>query len=254
MESGRRIAFLAAALSLVAFGCGRTPEPAGHPVPGPSRNPAPVTMPYEPRIDPNDFVAEIDNPYLPLAVGRTFVFEGASDGERERVEITVTDRTREVMGVTTTVIRDRAFVEGAVVEDTFDWFAQDRWGNVWYFGEDTAEYEDGQVVTRAGSWEAGEDGARPGVVMLAEPRVGDRYRQEFFDGEAEDMARVRATGGSVTVPAGSFHDVLVTEDWTPLEPDIIEHKTYAPGVGVILERVVEGGSGVLRLVEIRDAP
>ncbi|MGH2697230.1 MAG: hypothetical protein ACRDIW_09585, partial [Actinomycetota bacterium] len=101
----------------------------------------------------------IDNPYLPLPVGRTLVYEGVSDGQRERIEVTVTDRTREVMGVTTIVVRDRAFVEGALVEDTFDWFAQDRWGNVWYFGEETAEYEDGEVVSRAGSWEAGVDGA-----------------------------------------------------------------------------------------------
>ncbi|MGH2697387.1 MAG: hypothetical protein ACRDIW_10400, partial [Actinomycetota bacterium] len=135
----------------------------------------------------------------------------------------------------------------------FDWFAQDRWGNVWYFGEETAEYEDGEVVSRAGSWEAGVDGAHPGVVMLADPGVGDRYRQEFYEGEAEDMARVRATGDSIAVPAGTFQDVLVTEDWTPLEPDVLEHKIYAPEVGVVLERVMEGGSGVLRLVEIRDS-
>ncbi|HEX5949084.1 MAG TPA: hypothetical protein VFZ45_05930 [Actinomycetota bacterium] len=196
----------------------------------------------------------IDNPYLPLPVGRTLVYEGVSDGERERIEITVTDRTREVMGVTATVVRDRAFVEGALVEDTFDWFAQDRWGNVWYLGEATAEYENGEVVSRAGSWEAGVDGAMPGVVMLADPKVGDRYRQEFYEGEAEDMARVRASGESVAVPAGSYQDVLVTEDWTPLEPEVLEHKSYAPGVGVVLERVVKGGSGVLRLVEILGAP
>jgi hypothetical protein len=183
-------------------------------------------------------------------VGRTLVYEGVSGGEQERVEVTVTDRTREVMGVTATVVRDRAFVEGSLVEDTFDWFAQDRFGNVWYFGEATAEYEKGEIVSRAGSWEAGVDGAMPGVVMLADPRVGDRYRQEFYAGEAEDMARVRAAGASVAVPAGSYQHVLVTEDWTPLEPDVLEHKSYAPGVGVVLERVVKGGSGVLRLVEI----
>lgn len=245
----RRLA-IAVGIVLVAIGC----EDASRPVSRPARNPAPVSSPYEPRIDPNDFVMAIDNPYLPLPVGRTLVYEGVSDGERERIEITVTDRTREVMGVTATVVRDRAFVEGALVEDTFDWFAQDRWGNVWYLGEATAEYENGEVVSRAGSWEAGVDGAMPGVVMLADPRVGDRYRQEFYEGEAEDMARVRASGESVAVPAGSYQDVLVTEDWTPLEPEVLEHKSYAPGVGVVLERVVKGGSGVLRLVEILGAP
>lgn len=243
-----RLAQFAVGILLVAVGCGEAQEP--EPAAESPRNPAPVTEPYEPLIDPNDFVMTIDNPYLPLPVGRTLVYEGVSDGERERVEVTVTDRIREVMGVTTTVVRDRAFVEDALVEDTFDWLAQDRWGNVWYFGEATAEYENGEVVSRAGSWEAGVDGAMPGVVMLADPRVGDRYRQEFYEGEAEDLARVRATGESVAVPAGSYQDVLVTEDWTPLEPDVLEHKSYAPGVGVVLERVVEGGSGVLRLVEI----
>jgi hypothetical protein len=245
-----RLAQLAVGILLVAVGCGEAQEP--EPAAGRPRNPAPVTEPYEPRIDPNDFVTTIDNPYLPFPVGRTLVYEGVSDGERERVEVTITDRTREVMGVTTIVVRDRAFVEGALVEDTFDWFAQDRWGNVWYFGEATAEYEGGEVVSRAGSWEAGVDGAMPGVVMLAVPRVGDRYRQEFSEGEAEDMARVRAEGESVAVPAGAYQDILVTEDWTPLEPDVLEHKSYAPGVGVVLERVVKGGSGVLRLVEILD--
>lgn len=243
-----RLAQFAVGILLVAVGCGEAQEP--EPAAESPRNPAPVTEPYEPLIDPNDFVMTIDNPYLPLPVGRTLVYEGVSDGERERVEVTVTNRIREVMGVTTTVVRDRAFVEDALVEDTFDWLAQDRWGNVWYFGEATAEYENGEVVSRAGSWEAGVDGAMPGVVMLADPRVGDRYRQEFYEGEAEDLARVRATGESVAVPAGSYQDVLVTEDWTPLEPDVLEHKSYAPGVGVVLERVVEGGSGVLRLVEI----
>jgi hypothetical protein len=250
VEPRRRLALLACAVALLEAGCGGAAEPASRA----PRNPAPVTMPYETRIDAADFVAEIDNPYLPFTVGRTLVYEGVSDGERERIEVTVTEETRQVMGVTTTVVRDRAFLEGALVEDTFDWFAQDRWGNVWYFGEDTAEYQDGEVVSRAGSWEAGVDGAQPGVVMLAVPRVGDLYRQEYFPGEAEDMARVRAVGGSVTVPEGSYDDVLVTEDWTPLEPDVLEHKSYALGVGVVLERVVEGGSGVLRLVEIRDAP
>jgi hypothetical protein len=245
----RRLAAVACAAVLLGAGC------ADEAVRRHARNPAAVVdgSGYEPRIDPADFLGEIDNPYLPLPVGRTLVYEGVSDGQRERIEVTVTDRTREVMGVTTIVVRDRAFVEGALVEDTFDWFAQDRWGNVWYFGEETAEYEDGEVVSRAGSWEAGVDGAHPGVVMLADPRVGDRYRQEFYEGEAEDMARVRATGVSIAVPAGSFQDVLVTEDWTPLEPDVLEHKIYAPEVGVVLERVMEGGSGVLRLVEIRDA-
>ncbi len=185
MEPGR-IAGFAATMLLLGVGCADE-EPAERS----TRNPAAVVegRAYEPGIVPTAFVREIDNPYLPLTPGLTLIYEGVSDGERERVEVTVTSETKQVMGVTATVVRDRAFAGGELVEDTFDWFAQDRQGNVWYFGEETAEYKGGEVVTRAGSWEAGVDGARPGIVMLAEPQVGDTYRQEYYEGEAEDMAR-----------------------------------------------------------------
>jgi hypothetical protein len=165
--------------------------------------------------------------------------------------VSVTNQTREIMGVTATVVRDQVFVAGELVEDTLDWFAQDRSGNVWYFGEDTAEYEEEKVVTRKGSWEAGVDGAQPGIVMLGDPRVGDTYRQEFYEGEAEDLGRVIELDESVSVPYDSFSDVLVTEDWTPLEPKVLENKFYARGVGPVLERKVEGGEEVLRLVALR---
>jgi hypothetical protein len=167
--------------------------------------------------------------------------------------VTVTDRTREVMGVTTTVVRDQVFVAGELAEDTFDWFAQDRHGNVWYFGEETAEYEDGKVVSREGSWEAGVDGAQPGIVMPGDPRMGETYRQEYYAGEAEDMGKVVRLGESVVVRYGSFDEVLLTEDWTPLEPKLLENKYYARGVGVVLERLIEGGDEILRLVEVRSA-
>jgi hypothetical protein len=155
------------------------------------------------------------------------------------------------MGVNTTVVRDQVFVDGELAEDTFDWYAQDRQGNVWYFGEDSREIENGKVVSTEGSWEAGVDGAKPGIVMLGEPRVGDAYRQEFYRGEAEDQARVLALGESMTVPYGSFDQVLVTEDRNPLEPRLLENKLYAPGVGVVLERLVRGGWEILRLVEVK---
>jgi hypothetical protein len=220
---------------------------------GASRNPAVLvegTL-YRPRIDPAEFVSVIDNPYLPLRPGTRWVYQGISDGERERTVVSVTNQTREVMGVTATVVRDQVFVAGELAEDTFDWFAQDRSGNVWYFGEDTAEYEEGEVVTRRGSWEAGVDGAQPGIVMLGDPRVGDTYRQEYYEGQAEDLGRVIALDESVSVPYDSFSDVLVTEDWTPLEPKVLENKFYARGVGAVLERKVEGGEEVLRLVALR---
>jgi hypothetical protein len=244
-----RLGGLALALMLGAA-CGAQPAT---PSSGAPRNPAALVKgkPYRPQIDPADFVSVIDNPYLPLRPGTRWVYEGVSEGEREKTVVSVTNQTKEVIGVTATVVRDRVFVAGDLAEDTFDWFAQDRFGNVWYFGEETAEYEEGKVVTRKGSWEAGVDGAQPGIVMLGDPRVGDAYRQEYYQGEAEDLGRVIGLHESVSVPYDSSSDVLVTEDWTPLEPKVLENKFYARGVGVVLERRVKGGEEVLRLVELR---
>ena len=236
--------------ALLGASCGGG-APAGPPE-GP-RNPAALIegQPYRPRFDPSSFVKVIDNPYLPLRPGTTWVYQGISEGEREKTVVSVTDQTKEIMGVTATVVRDRVFVAGELAEDTDDWFAQDGDGNVWYLGEETAEYEDGKVVSREGSWEAGVDGAQPGVVMLGDPRVGDTYRQEYYEGEAEDIGRVVELDETVTVPYDSFTEVLVTEDFTPLEPKILENKFYARGVGVVMERRVEGGEEVLRLIELR---
>jgi hypothetical protein len=226
------------------------------PVPSPSAeavaNPAPILKGHTYRPDlppPEDFVAVIDNPYMPFIPGTRTVFEGVSDGERERNVVSVTDRTRVILGVTTTVVHDQVFsANGDLAEDTFDWYAQDRFGNVWYLGEDTAEYANGMVSSTKGSWEAGVGGAQPGVVMLAQPTVGESYHQEFLRGEAEDVGTVVAVDDHVSVPYGSFDHVLVTEDTTPLEPQILEHKFYAPGIGVVLERVLRGGQEVSRLV------
>jgi hypothetical protein len=203
--------------------------------------------PYEPAIDSHDFNGPIDNPYFPLTPGTTYVVEGGT----ERNESEVTRDTKVILGVATVVVHDRVWDDGELIEDTFDWYAQDRWGNVWYFGEDTSELDGGQVVSKEGSWEAGVDGAQPGIVMLADPRMGDTYRQEFYAGHAEDLAKVVEIGGSRAVAAGGYDDVLVTEDWTPLEPDIVESKTYARGVGFIYEEFVRGGEGSIELVEIR---
>lgn len=255
--TGRQARAALAGLALIAGACGggssETAPPAS---PAVSRNPAPFVegQAYEPQIDPADFVEVIDNPYLPLVPGTTRVYEGVSDGERERSVVSVTSDTKAILGVTTTVVRDRVFVGGELVEETFDWFAQDRFGNVWYLGEDSADYEDGRVVSTAGSWEAGVDGAQPGIVMLGDPRVGDAYRQEFLEGEAEDLGEVVELGATVEVPHGAFDDVLVTEDRTPLEPDVLERKYYAPGVGVVLEELVRGGEEVLRLTEVQTRP
>jgi hypothetical protein len=205
---------------------------------------------YDPRIDPADFVATIDNPYLPFPVGARWVYEGTSDGEAERVVVEVTGDTRQVMGITATVVRDRVYVDDELVEDTLDWFAQDVDGNVWYLGEAVEDYEDGVVVSTEGSWEAGVDGALPGIVMPAAPHVGDAYRQELYAGEAEDMFEILSIDTTRTVPAGDFADVVVTEDWNPLDPDVIEEKSYAAGVGMIYEEHTTGGDDVVELVEL----
>jgi hypothetical protein len=225
---------------------------ASSPLPTSARIPAPYEegQAYEPAFDPANFTDPQANPYFPLEPGVRAVYEGGD----ERVEVTVTDETREIAGVTATVVIDQVFANGELIEDTVDWYAADNAGNVWYLGEETAEYENGQVVTTAGSWEAGVDGAQPGIIMLADPRVGDAYRQEFYAGEAEDVAKVYALGESVNVPAGSYQDVLVTEDWTPLDPGLRERKWYAPGIGVVFEELIAGGSGTLSLVEVGPAP
>jgi hypothetical protein len=200
-------------------------------------------------IDPAEFVEDVDNPYLPLLPGTRWVYEGIEDGETERVEVEVTDERRNVMGISAVVVRDVVYEDDEVVEDTYDWFAQDTAGNVWYLGEDSREFEDGELVSTEGSWEAGVDGALPGIVMLAEPEVGVAYRQEFYEDEAEDMAEVHAAGASETVPAGTFDDLVVIREWNPLEPDVVEDKYHAAGVGVVLEVKVEGGDGRVELIE-----
>ena len=205
---------------------------------------------YDPMIDPANFVEVIDNPYFPLIPGTTFIYEGETEDGFERNEVFVTDETRVVMGVTTTVVLDRVWEEGELIEETYDWYAQDNEGNVWYFGEDSREIEDGEIVSTEGSWESGVDSAKPGIVMKADPQIGDSYRQEYYKGEAEDMGEVVSLTESVTVEYGSFENVLKTREWTPLEPDVEENKFYVSGVGQIKEMEVMGGSGQLELIDI----
>jgi hypothetical protein len=209
---------------------------------------------YHPEIDPADFVATIDNRYLPFIPGSRWIYEGTDDGEAERIEVEVTTDRRQVMGVSTTVVRDTVYVDGELAEDTFDWYAQDRGGNVWYMGEDTKEYENGEVSTTHGSWEAGVDGALPGIIMQAEPTVGDAYRQEYYAGEAEDLAEVTALNASEAVPFGDLDDLLVINEWNPLEPEVTEDKYFAPGVGTVLEVKTAGGEGRIELIEFTPGP
>ncbi len=185
-----------------------------------------------------------------MAPGTKWVYrETDAEGTEQRVEVTVTDRTKRVAnGVEARIVRDVVTEGGKRVEVTDDWYAQDRGGNVWYLGEDTTEYANGTPVTKAGSFEAGVRGAQAGIAMSAAPRVGMRYRQEYFAGEAEDAAEVLSLAEQAEVPLGHFDDVLMTKDWNPLEPRMLEHKLYARGVGPVLVVQVSGGSGREELV------
>ncbi|MGI9085715.1 MAG: hypothetical protein ACR2FE_10575 [Aeromicrobium sp.] len=201
-------------------------------------------------LDPSNFVETIDNPYFPLEPGTTWEYEAVSSEGEERIVVTVTDKTKVVDGVTATVVHDEVIeVGGKLIEDTYDWYAQDKAGNVWYLGEDTKSYSEPTMST-AGSWEAGVDGARAGLVMMAKPTIGKAYHQEFYEGEAEDQGKVLAIDESVTGPTGSYDRVVRTADTTALEPEILEHKWYAPGVGFVLEQYVKGGDEKVTLVKM----
>jgi hypothetical protein len=201
------------------------------------------------KLDPADFVAEIDNPYWPMRPGSTWVYrETDAEGAVQRVDVTVTGRTKTILGIDAAVVHDVVTQDGELVEDTYDWYAQDTSGNVWYLGEATKEFENGEVTTTAGSWEAGVDGAQPGIIVPADPRVGLAYRQEYYAGEAEDEGEILSVDERAEVPFGSFGDLLMTKDTTPLDPEILEHKFYAEGVGPVLVLGLSGGGGREELV------
>ena len=218
------------------------------PVPLPQKG-QPVTL------DPADFVDRIDNPFLPFLPGSRWIYrETNAEGARAKVKVTVTTRTKEILGIDATVVHDKVTEVGELIENTFDWYAQDGCGNVWYMGETTKEYEDGKVVSTAGSWEAGVDGAQAGVVMPGDPQVGLTYRQEYYEGEAEDRGEIVSLDEQAQVPFGHFRDVLMTKDTTPLHPRILEYKFYAAGVGVVLALGISGGSDREELVRFSAGP
>ena len=185
-------------------------------------------------IDASNFVHNVDHPLWPLLVGMTWRYESNTIDGLEVTEVEVLSDRRIVQGVSAVVVRDQVFLEGELIEDTFDWYAQDKSGNVWYVGEDSKEYRNGVVVSTAGSWESGVSGGRAGIYMYASPKVGDLYYQEYFEGKAEDVGEVLAINQSVTVPSGSFTECVQIRDTTPLQPDVLEHKYFCPGVGTVL--------------------
>jgi hypothetical protein len=201
---------------------------------------------------PTAFVARVDNSWFPLTPGTTFVYRGEKDGEPSRELLTVTSLTKMIQGVRCTVLHDRLYLRGRLEERTTDWYAQDTKGNVWYMGEKTAELDRrGRVTTREGSWQAGVDGARAGIYMPARPRVGQSLAQEFYKGHAEDHFRVLSLTASVSVPHTTSKQALLTEEWTPLEPGVIDHKLYVRGIGTVKEQTVKGGSELAELVSVR---
>jgi hypothetical protein len=198
-------------------------------------------------IDPGNFGRRIDNPWYPLRPGTTYVYRGVQDGKPSRDVVSVTRKTKKILGVPCVVVQDNLYVDGRLVERTSDWFTQDRRGAVWYFGEATAELDGrGHVTSTEGSWEAGVDGARPGIVMPARPRVGQSFRQEYYKGHAEDHFAIVSLSARVATPYVSSRRAMLTKEWSPLEPGVTERKYYVRGVGMVAD---PGDRSVLVSVE-----
>jgi hypothetical protein len=241
------LATTAAALALLglsASGAGAAGRPCHLPQFGPGSS-------YHPHITPADFGPSVTNPYFPLKPGRTLVYTGTKDGRAALNIFAPTSRTKVIDGVTTRVVEDRLYLDNTLEERTSDYYAQDRCGNVWYFGEDTATLDaQGHVIDTEGSFHAGVDGAQPGVFMQAHPQVGRRFRQEWYRGHAEDTFKVLSLSAPVTVPYGHFDDALKTEETTALEPDVVDNKYFVRGIGEVTELAVKGPLEKLQLVEI----
>jgi hypothetical protein len=238
------------AASPVAPSVGPSASPT--PAPTPAATPFPLPTGSETiQLDPALFAGvPIDNPYWPLARGSHWVYsETDGEGNLDKVEVTVLDQTKEILGIQSTVVHDVVSLNGETLEDTLDWYAQDTFGNVWYMGEDTKELENGKVTSTEGSWLAGVDGAQAGVIMPADPQPGMAYRQEWLTGHAEDTAEIVSLGESVTVPAGTFGNLLRTRERTALEPDVVEEKLYASGIGEVTATQTAGGVSVEKLLE-----
>jgi hypothetical protein len=207
-------------------------------------------------LNPADFSADITNQYWPMKPETRWTYHNVDQGNPPQdIQVVVTTATKKLAnGVTARVVRDTGRIKGQIAEDTVDYYAQDSQGNLWYMGEQTAEFENGKVSSRAGSWEAGKDGAMPGIMIPAQPQVGQKYRQEYKKGEAEDNGEVLAVGNLVQVKAGLYKHALVTMDTSNVEKTAVEYKFYAPGVGPLLALDVAGGASREELIKIDKAP
>ncbi len=203
---------------------------------------------YAPVIRPANFVSTIDNRFFPLKPGTAFHYQGIKDGQVQRDDMVVTNQTTIVLGVRCTVVKDTVSQNGKPIERTLDWYAQDKQGNVWYMGEDAFDLKNGRFVRAGDSWKAGVNHAEPGIIMRGHPQPGDVYRQEYYPrGSALDQAHVAGTLATMHVPAGTFRQGLVTDEWSPVEPQI-ERKWYVAGVGEIKEQVTAGGHEQFQLL------
>jgi len=209
-----------------------------------------IDLNYNPVIIPENFVDSVTNIYFPLVPGTVHTYRSPTEDGLETIVVTVLSEKKTIAGVECTVVRDVVSIGGQVIEDTYDWFAQDIDGNVWYMGEDASNYENGILEDNEGSFEAGVDGAKPGIIMLANPVLQMPYRQEYYFNNAEDWGKVIAEGVSVSTTYGTFDSCLKTADWDALEPDEpIEFKYYAPNVGMVREEV-EGTTEYVDLISI----
>jgi hypothetical protein len=246
----RSVARLSVSAALVVSAIAVAPGSAGAatgcrlPVFGPGSS-------YHPKIEPADFSPNVTNPLFPLKVGRTLVYIGVKDGKQALNIATTTSRTKKIDGVITRVVEDRLYLDNALEERTSDYYTQDRCGNVWYFGEDTATLDaQGRVVSTDGSFHAGVDGAQPGVFMQANRQLGRWFRQEWAAGQAEDRFKVINLSAPIKVPYGAYRNALRSEERTALEPTVVDNKYYVTGIGEVFEGAVKGPREVLRLVEI----
>jgi hypothetical protein len=237
------------AVALALAGAALTPAAGAHTVsrPGLPQGSDPVTL------DPARFTTDIDNPYWPMRPGSRWISRETDDqGNAFRVVVRVTNRIKTISGgIQARVVRDVVSRKGEPVEVTDDWYAQDDLGNIWYLGEDTAEYENGKVVSREGSFEHGVDGAYAGVIMPANPEAGLCYRQEYYKGQAEDGGCILSVGEQAEASAGHFSDVVITKEFVPLEPRVLELKFFAKGVGPVQAIGISGGRDREDLVRFR---
>ena len=203
---------------------------------------------YKPDISISKFTNStvITNPYFPVPAGKKYIYEGETEDGLERIEEQRLPNTKTILGITCVIVNFKAYMDRTLIDEAWDWYAQDNEGNVWYFGEAVDNYNtDGSLKDHAGSWEAGVDGAQPGTIMPANPQTGMKYREEYYFNHAEDLAEIAATGQTVTIPLGTYTNCIKTKNWTELEPDAIENKYYAPGIGLVKEENVTDNTEIV---------